>query len=291
MKYLGKLFRFAFLLAFFCAVIFQGCNKKQNKMGIEPPIAKKIKKELTVNGDTRVDNYYWLNDRENPEVIDYLKAENAYTDSMMKHTTALQDKLYNEIVGRIKQTDMSVPYFENGYYFYTRYEEGKEYPIYCRKKGNLEAKEEVMLNVNEMAAGFSYYQVTGLALSIDNRILAYGVDAVSRRKYTIHFKDLTTGKTLDYTITNTTGNAVWANDNKTIFFSRKNETTLRPEKILRCKIGDPESKIAEVFFEADETYNTYIYKSLVKTRVRYGLRFNNFYLINQSIKLGGCREV
>ncbi|MCK4662087.1 MAG: S9 family peptidase [Bacteroidales bacterium] len=227
---------------------------------IKPPVAEKIKKELTIHGDTRIDNYYWLNKRDNPKVIDYLKAENEYTKERLKHTEKFQEKLFNEIVGRIKQTDESVPYKNNGYYYYTRYEEGKEYPIYCRKKENLEANEEILINVNEMAKGYSYYQLTGLSVSMDNKLLSFGVDTVSRRKYTIYIKDIETGKIFTEKINNTTGRAVWANDNKTIFYTLKDET-LRAYKILKHKLGEDVLNDKELFTETDETYYTYISKT------------------------------
>ena len=137
-------------------LFLNSCQENQNEM--KAPIAEKIKKELTIHGDSRIDNYYWLKERENPNVLEYLKAENAYTNAVLAHTEKLQEKIYNEIVGRIEQTDMSVPYFFNEYYYYNRFEEGKEYPIYCRKKGSMEAEEEIMLNVNEMAEGYEYFR-------------------------------------------------------------------------------------------------------------------------------------
>jgi oligopeptidase B len=231
---------------------------------IKPPVAEKIKKELTMHGDTRIDYYYWLRERDNPKVIEYLKAENEYLDSVMKHTEPLQEKLYNEIVGRIKQTDTSVPYLLNGYYYYTRYEEGKEYPVYCRKKGTMEAKEEILLNVNEMAKGHGYYHVTGLAVSSNNNLLAFGVDTVSRRKYTIYFKNLTTGDILADKIPVTTGQAAWANDNKTVFYAVKDDTTLRPYKICKHILGTNVSADKEIYDEKDETFEVIAYKSKSK---------------------------
>jgi len=227
---------------------------------MEAPLAKIEKKELTMHGNTRVDNYFWLNQRENPEVIAYLEAENAYTKSMMGHTDAFQEKLFNEIVGRIKQTDISVPYLENGYYYYTRYEEGKEYPVYCRKKGNPDASEEIMLDVNKMAEGFAFYDIGSFQVSEDNRLLAYSVDTVSRRIYTIYFKDLTTGELLPDIITNTGGNLAWANDNKTLFYATKDES-LRSEKIWKHRLGGNNGKKLLVYHEQDATFSTYIYKS------------------------------
>ena len=146
-------------------------GEKEMPTGIKPPIAEKIKKELTTANGTRIDNYYWLNERENPKVIEYLEAENAYTKEKMKHTEAFQEKLFNEIIGRIKQDDESVPVFDNGYYYYVKYLEGKEYPLYCRKKENLDAAEEIMLDANLMAEGYAYYQLTGVAVSTNNNLV------------------------------------------------------------------------------------------------------------------------
>ena len=156
------------------------------------PAAEKIKKELTAHGHTRVDDYYWFNKRDDPKVIEYLNAENAYTDECLKHTKVLQDDLYNEMIGRIKQDDSTVPYKYNGYWYYTRFEEGKEYPVYCRKKESLDASEQILLNVNELAEGHNFFMVHGLSVSRDNKILSYGVDTLSRRIFDIYFKDLET---------------------------------------------------------------------------------------------------
>jgi len=241
-----------------------GCSPEKKAEEIKPPIAKKIKKELTIHGDTRIDYYYWLNERDNPEVIDYLKAENEYLKAVMKHTEPLQEKLYNEIIGRIKQTDASVPYRDQGYYYYTRYEEGKEYPIYCRKKGNLEAEEEILLDVNKMAEGYSYFDIEDFTVSLDNNLMAYGVDTVSRRKYTIYFKNLKTGELLKDEIPITSGNAAWANDNKTVFYVLKDDETLRPFRVMKHVLGTDVSQDKEVFTETDITFNAYVYKSKSK---------------------------
>jgi len=251
----------ALSLIIVAAVMFS-CSAPQKKSTeeVEPPDVEKRPKELTLHGDTRTDNYYWLNQRDNPEVIEYLKAENAYKEKMMKHTEKLQKKLYKEIVGRIKKTDRSVPYLDNGYYYYHRYEKGEEYPIYARKKGSVEAEEEIMLNVPEMAKGYSFYQVRGLSGSTNNQVLAFGVDTVSRRKYTIHFKDLETGKLLADKIPNTTGSATWANDNKTVFYVVK-DSTLRPHKVMRHMLGTDPSQDVEVWHEKDNTFGTYVGKS------------------------------
>ncbi len=264
--------RFEFLsirnlfLSSFLGLLLTSCTTSKN---MEPPIAKKIAKELTVHGDTRVDNYYWMNERGNADVEEYLNAENAYAEGQLSDYKALQDTLYDEIIGRIKQTDMSVPYKDNGYYYYTRYEEGKEYPVYCRKKESLEAEEEVILNVNQLAEGHSYYNVAGYSVSLDNKMIAFGVDTLSRRIYTIYFKDLETGEILEEKIENTTGRATWANDNKTIFFSVKDEQTLRPYQILRYALGG-NGKAELIFQEDDETFDSFVYKTRSKKYIIIG---------------------
>lgn len=248
----------ALCLLFF---VFSGCQKAQKA---EPPVAEIIPKELTIHDHTRIDNYFWLNQRENPKVIAYLEAENAYKDAVLKHTEALQERLYDEILGRIKKTDMSVPYKESGYYYYTRYEEESEYPIYCRKKGDMEAGEEILLNVNEMAKGYDYYSVAGHTVSPSNKLIAFGVDTVSRRKYTIYFKDLTTGELLPDQIPITSGRAIWANDNKTVFYALKDEVTLRSYKIMKHVLGTDVSQDKFVYEEKDDTFGTYVYKTRSK---------------------------
>ena len=226
------------------------------------PKAKKIETILEKHGDKRTDNYYWLNDRENPEVISYLEAENKYTKEALAHTEDFQTKLFYEIVGRIKQTDESVPYKSNGYWYYTRFEEKKEYPVYCRKKDSLENAEEILLDVNLLAEGLSYIDVAGLSISQDNTLLAYGTDTLSRRIYTIHFKNLVTGEMLNDTIENTTGGCTWAADNTNVFYSVKDEQTLRSCQIFRRTLGVKDSEL--VYEEKDETFNTYVYKSKSK---------------------------
>jgi len=261
-----KTYTFKSILIFTSLLMFSwACsNKKNEQITMKPPVAKKVPKELTIHGHTRIDNYYWLNERENPEVIDYLNAENAYTKAVMKHTEDFQKKLFDEIVGRIKQTDESVPYKENGYWYYVRFEESKQYPIYCRKKETMQAKEEVMLNGNEMAEGTSYFQIGGMSISTDNKLLAYGIDTVSRRKYTLYVKNLETGELLKTKIENTTGGVTWANDNKTFFYSTKEELTLRSDKIWRHALDKENEKDVMVFFEKDDTFSTYIYKTKSK---------------------------
>ena len=224
------------------------------------PIAKKVAKELTIHDDTRIDDYYWLNQREDPEVVSYLEAENSYTSEVMKHTESFQEKLFDEIVGRIKKDDSSVPYKDNGYWYLTSFEEGKEYPIYSRKAGTLDAKNEITLDVNQLAKDFEYYAAGGLSVSPDNKLMSFGEDTLSRRIYTIKFKNLETGEMLADQIPNTTGRAVWANDNKTLFYSVKDET-LRSYKIFKHKLGTDPSKDVEVFHEGDDTFGCYVYKT------------------------------
>ncbi|GAB3723130.1 S9 family peptidase [Flavobacterium koreense] len=231
---------------------------------IQPPIAKMIPHELEKHGHVRIDNYYWLNDRENPEVIDYLNKENDYYNQSTAHTKEFQKDLFEEMKARIKEDDSSVPYFYNGYYYITRFEKGKDYPIHSRKKGSLDAKEEIMFDCNEMAKGHSYFNLNGISISEDNEWVSFGVDTVSRRQYTIQIKNLETNEILPLKIENTTGGATWASDNKTLFYSRKDEVTLRPDRIYKHKLGSNPSEDVVVYFEKDDTFNVSIYKSKSK---------------------------
>ncbi|MCS7019621.1 MAG: S9 family peptidase [Cytophagales bacterium] len=254
------------LVSWLALVILASCSSKpsadmENQNLPQPPVAKVIPKTLIAHGHTRIDNYYWLNNREDTAVINYLKAENAYLDAVMQPTAALQEKLFHEMKSRIKEQDESVPYFLRGYHYITRYEQGGEYPIYTRKKGSLQAPEEIMLNVNEMAKGYAYYQVGGLTVSDDNRLLAYAVDTVSRRIYTLYFKDLQTGQTLPDVIANTTGNVAWAADSKTVFYTRQDLQTLRAFQIWKHVIGTHPQDDQLVYEEKDETFNVGVYRS------------------------------
>ncbi|WP_298303883.1 S9 family peptidase [Flavobacterium sp.] len=231
---------------------------------IQPPIAKIIPHELEKHGHVRIDNYYWLNDRENPEVIDYLNKENDFYNQSTAHTKDFQKDLFEEMKARIKEDDSSVPYFYNGYYYITRFEKGKDYPIHSRKKGSLEANEEIMFDCNEMAKGHSYFNLNGINISEDNKWVSFGVDTVSRRQYTIQIKNLETNEILPLKIENTTGGATWASDNKTLFYSRKDEVTLRPDRIYKHKLGSNPSDDVVVYFEKDDTFNVSIYKSKSK---------------------------
>ncbi len=237
-------------------------TKRENMRKIvEAPTAKKTEKKLEIHGDIRIDNYYWLNDRENPEVIKYLNDENAYLDDVMNDTKHFQESLFKEMKGRIKEDDTSVPYKYNGYWYITKYEKGKDYPIYTRKKESLDAKEELLFDCNEMAKGHSYFKLVGLNISPDNERIAFGIDTVSRRKYTIQVKNLKTGEVYPEKLENTTGGSTWANDNSTLFYTRKDEQTLRSNKIYRHRLGRDASEDDLVFHEKDETYNAYVYKT------------------------------
>jgi len=248
----------ALLLSFLMAT---GCQQLQQKKNMTAPVAKKIKKELTIHGHTRIDPYYWLREREDPNVIAYLEAENAYTDAIMEDTKDFENQLYKEIVGRIRQDDQSVPYLDNGYYYYTRFEQGGEYPLVCRKRGNLEGDEEIILNVPEMAREHAYFQLGGYSVSPDNKLLAYGVDTVSRRKHTLYFKNLESGEIYQDAIPTTDGSASWANDNKTVFYTQKDEETLRNHKVFRHVLGTNTVGDVLVHHEADETFTTFVYKT------------------------------
>ncbi|WP_264564597.1 S9 family peptidase [Flavobacterium sp. N3904] len=228
---------------------------------IQPPIAKVIPKKLKKFGEVRIDNYFWLNDRENPEVIDYLNQENAYYQEKTAHTKDFQAQLFEEMKSRIKEDDQSVPYLYNGYYYITRFEKGQDYPIYSRKKESLSAKEEILFNCNEMAKDKPYFQLGALSVSPDNKLALFSYDIVGRRIYTIQIKNLVTNEILDDKIENVTGSAVWANDNKTIFYSDQDEKTLRSDKIFKHKLGSKQADDVLVYFEKDETFNVEIAKS------------------------------
>jgi oligopeptidase B len=225
---------------------------------LDPPKATPIPKRLEKFGQTRVDNYYWLKERTDPKVIAYLDAENAYTDAMMAHTKALQKSLYEQIVGRIKQADSTAPVFDNGYYYYSRFETGKQYPILVRKKGSLEASEEILLDENVLALGHGYFSLGASRVSPDNRLVAYGVDTGGRRFFTIRVKDLTTGKLLDDTIADVTSNLAWANDSRTLFYTKQDPNTLRDYQVYRHRLGTSTANDRLVYEEADETFECQI---------------------------------
>ena len=253
------------LILFYCvysifASSYIKINAQPMQNDISAPKAKVIPKSLKKHKEVRIDNYFWLNDRENPEVIDYLNQENAYYQSMTSHTKDLQESLYEEMKGRIKEDDSSVPYFYNGYYYITRFETGQDYPIFSRKKGSLSADEEIMFNCNELAKGHAYFKLGGLSISPDNKFATFGVDIVGRRIYTIQIKNLETGEILADKIENATGGSVWANDNNTIFYVRQDEVTLRSDKVFRHKLNTDSKEDVLVFNETDDTFNVSISK-------------------------------
>ncbi|MEY4433027.1 MAG: Protease 2, partial [Bacteroidota bacterium] len=237
---------------------------------IAAPKAKILPKKLKKHNEIRIDNYFWLNDRENPEVIDYLNQENAYYESMTAHTKDFQKELFEEMKGRIKEDDQSVPYLYNGYYYITRYEKGQDYPIYSRKQGNLDAKEEILFDCNELAKGHSFFQLGGLSVSPDNRYASFGVDTVGRRIYTIKIKNLETNEILPDVIDNATGGSVWANDNQTLFYTRQDKVTLRAHQIFKHKLGVITDQDVLVFEEIDETFTVSVGKEKSKKYIVIG---------------------
>ncbi|WP_281615390.1 S9 family peptidase [Flammeovirga sp. SubArs3] len=221
---------------------------------IQPPIARKEAKELVKHNDKRIDNYYWMRDRENQEVIDYLNAENKYIDDVMSDHKQFEEDLFQELKGRIQEKDESVPYKTRDYYYYVRYVEGGEYPIYCRKKDSMEATEEVMLNANIEAKDKNYYKIGGMSVGEDQNMLAFAEDIVGRRIYTVRFKNIETGELLEDTLEETSGDAVWAADGKTVFYTTQDKETLRPNKVWRHTLGTPQSEDIVVYEEKDDTF-------------------------------------
>jgi oligopeptidase B len=224
----------------------------------KPPVAARKPHQVKAPfGATREDEYYWLRDdtRKNPEMLAYLKAENAYADAVMAPTRPVQDTLYKEIVGRIKQDDSTVPYLDNGYWYYTRFETGGNYPIVARKKGSLDAAEEIILNQPEMARGANFFQIATRQVSPDNRLLAYAEDKVGRRQYILKVKDLTTGQTLADEIPNAEPGFAWAGDNKTIFYIEKDPVTLLGKRVKAHVLGTPVSQDRLVYEEKDDTFS------------------------------------
>ena len=246
--------------------IFYGCSN----MNIAPPIAVKKEKKLVIHDDARIDNYYWLNDRENPEVISYLEEENKYTDALLKSTKSLQERLFNEMKSRIKEDDNSVPYFYNDYWYTTKYEKGKDYPVYTRKYKDLNAEDEIILDVNSLAKGYKYFRVSGISISPDNKKVAYGVDTLSRRIYTIKVKNLVTNEMYSDNIDGVESYATWAADSETIFYTGKDIQTLRSDKIYRHKLDNDQKDDVLVFEEKDETFSTYVYPSKSREYIMIG---------------------
>ena len=259
--------------ALICIIFASGCKSdiKMNK-DVKTPKAEIQAKSLTIHNSTRIDNYFWMRltdkqktaknkDAQTQKVETYLNSENEYFDKVTASTNNFQEELFEEMKGRIKEDDTSVPYFRNNYFYITRFEKGSQYPIYSRKKENLEAKEEILFDVNKEAEGYEYFQLGGLNVSPNNTLVAFATDTVSRRQYTIQIKNLETGNILTDKIENTTGGSVWSNDNKTLFYTKKDPLTLRSSSIYRHILGTDASEDVVVFEEKDETYNTYVYKT------------------------------
>ena len=251
-----------FISSLYIIFAFSSIHTNSQKMTdkIKSPVAKIIPKTLEKHGDIRIDNYFWLNDRENPEVIDYLNKENDYYNALTLGTKKLQTELYEEMKSRIKEDDESVPYLYNRYYYITRFETGKDYPIYSRKKETLDAKEEIMFDCNEMAKGQKYFQLSGLSISMNNQYATFALDTVGRRIYTLQIKNLLTGETLSDNIENTNGDSTWANDNKTLFYTKQDKQTLRSDRVYKHLLGTDSSKDELVYFEKDDAFDVSIFK-------------------------------
>ena len=254
-------------ITFLILTLIISCDMKKKEL-IEPK-AKKIEKILSIHGDDRIDEYYWLNQRGDEDVINYLNEENDYRDEFMKDYKPLEDEIFQEIKSRIKEDDSTVPYFYNGYYYYTRYEKDKQYPIYCRKKESLEGIEEILIDANLMSEGYDYFRVGNIEISPDNKTMAYSVDTVSRRIYTIYFMDLESRIISKTNLPNTSGSITWANDNKTIFYNNKNLETLRTDRVMRFELGENGTG-NEVYFEEDETFGVFSYKTKTEKYIVIG---------------------
>ena len=269
-----KSITYALIALLFFSISCKTDQENTEKIVTKGPIAKKLPEALTIHNDTRIDNYFWMRlsdkqknaeapDEQTNDVLDYLNAENDYLKETMAHTEGLQKTIYDEIVGRIKKDDQSVPVNDNGYSYYSRFEEGGDYRLYCRKKIGSDM-EEIMLNGPEMAEGYSYFGFGSRSVSPDNKLLTYGIDTVSRRRYTIYFKNLESGELLSDKLENTTGGTTWANDNKTVFYTTKDPETLRSNKIYKHVLGTSQSEDVLVYEEKDETFSCGIYKSKSK---------------------------
>jgi len=255
-----------------CITFATSCKKEKNKMtnDIQPPMAKIIPTELEKHNHKRIDNYFWLNQRENQEVIDYLNAENDYYQKMTAHTKDFQENIFSEMKSRIKEDDSSVPYFYNGYWYITRYETGKDYPVYTRKKESMNAEEEILFDCNKMAEGHDFFNLRGVNISPDNKLAIFAVDTIGRRNYDVRIKNLETGEILSDKIESITGQTAWANDNKTFFYSAKDLQTLRPDKIYKHRIGTSTKDDILVFHEKDDTFTTFVYTEISKKYIIIG---------------------
>ncbi|MCP4571013.1 MAG: S9 family peptidase [bacterium] len=229
--------------------------------GAEPPVAKQVAHEMTIHGDTRTDDYYWLREREDPEVIAYLEAENAYTEAALDHVSGLRTELFEEMKGRIKEDESSAPYELRGYWYYDRYRPGGEYEVVCRRRGSMDGPEEIMLDGDALSEGHDYFAMRGAEVSPDNRLLIYGTDTVGRRFYTLRVKNLETGELLPDVIPDVTGNVEWAMDNRTLFYSRQDPETLRTYQIWRHELGTDPADDVLVFTEEDDTFGCWVWRT------------------------------
>ena len=246
----------AFPLALTTLLISVGPLPAQNSTA--PPVAPKVPKVDTLHGEVRVDNYFWLREKTNPEVIRYLEAENAYTQAGLKHLEPLREALYQEMLGRIKETDQAVPYYEGGHWYYTRTEQGKSYPIYCRKKGTLDAPEEIILDQNRLAEGKKFHALGGFDVSPDGKLLIYLEDTTAFREYTLHVKDLRTGRLLPDAIRGVWNGIAWADDNRTFFYLTP-DSAKRGNAIWRHALGEPKDE--KIFQEDNLLYNVFVFRS------------------------------
>ena len=273
------------ILTIFLVVLMFSCSTQPQ---VKPPVAEKIPHELF---DKRTDNYFWMRlsdeqknaskpDEQTTRVLDYLNKENEYSKAVLKNTELLQKTIYDEITGRIKKNDVSVPYFDNGYYYYNKYSEGSEYPVYYRKKGSQEAPEKILLDVNKLASGKNYCSVSGLSVSRNNKILVYGVDFISRRRYTLNFVNTDSDSLLSDRIENTTGQSVWSADNKTLFYVTKDSVTLRSDKIFKHRLGTPAKNDVLVYNEKDATFSV----SLSQTKSRKYILINSTQTLSSEIR-------
>ena len=235
------------------ALLLAGSSVSFGQDAMRPPVAQIIPKIDTVNGDVRTDNYFWLREKTSPEVINYLEAENAYTESVLKHTEALQKTLYDEMLSRIKETDLDVPEKNGDYYYYTRTEEGKQYPIRCRKQGSLDAPEEVLLDPNALGQGHKFFDIGVFKVSDDHTMLAYSVDTTGSEEYTLYFKDLRNNATFKDELRNTSTGVEWAADNRTVFYNTL-DSAKRPYKLFRHMLGASQKNDVLIYHEADEAY-------------------------------------
>lgn len=242
-----------------------GCSHpdylEHHRIAVPEPVAGKRPHRLEAHGEVRIDDYYWLRERDNPDVVAYLEAENRYAEAVLSHTAELQEKLFREITGRIRQDDDTVPYLKDGYWYYERYGEGDEYPVYARRRGSPEAPEEVVLDANALAAGHEFFTMWMVEVSPDARTVAYAIDTVGRRVNTVRFRDLETGRDLPDVIEGVTYNGAWANDGRTFFYVRQDPVTLRWDRVYRHVLGtDPASDML-VYEEPDEEFSTFVYRT------------------------------